>query len=152
MFKKHGQKFIAAKNKDSKAYDFAANQEELFENWKNGETGIPLIDATMHELNATGYINNYSRQIVAGFLVNELKVDWTMGAAYFEEKLVDYSPASNWGNWAFIAGVNDARESRYNIAAKPAIEMETKSDFIDTWLPELKEIEYQDYLAPVVTK
>ncbi len=141
MFKKHGQKFIAAKNNDDKASLFAGNQDELFESWKNGETGVPLVDAIMHELNATGYINNYNRQIAAGFLINDLKVDWTKGAAYFEEKLIDYSPASNWGNWAFIAGVNDARESRYVIAAKPVSELETKSDFIDTWLPAAKSID-----------
>jgi len=145
MFKKHGQKFIAAKNNDEKNSLVAANQGELFERWKNGETGIPLIDAIMHELNATGYINNYSRQIAAGFLINDLKVDWTKGAAYFEEKLIDYSPASNWGNWAFIAGVNDAHESRYAIAAKPAIELETKNDFIDTWLPGAKTTDYQPF-------
>lgn len=142
MFKKHGQKFIAAKNLQDEGITVAPNQEELFENWKNGETNVPLVDAIMHELNATGYINAYSRQITAGFLINELKVDWTKGAAYFEEKLIDYSPASNWGNWAFIAGVNDARESRYNILTKPAKELETKSDFIDTWLPAIKEMDY----------
>jgi deoxyribodipyrimidine photo-lyase len=135
MFKKHGQKFIAAKNN---IYKTAENQDELFENWKNGHTGVPLVDAIMHELNATGYINNYSRQIVAGYLVRDMKTDWTKGAAYFEEKLIDYSPASNWGNWAFIAGVNDARESRYTISAKETAELATKNDFIDTWLPELK--------------
>jgi deoxyribodipyrimidine photo-lyase len=93
----------------------------------------------MHELNATGYINNYSRQVAAGFLVNELKADWIKGAEYFEEKLIDYSPASNWGNWAFIAGVNtDARDNRYfNMAKLP--ETDTKSDFIDIWLPDLKD-------------
>jgi len=136
MFKKHGQKFIAAKTSNDTILP-ADNQDELFENWKNGETGIPLIDAVMHELNATGYINNYGRQIVAAFLVHDLKVDWTKGAAYFEEKLVDYSPASNWGNWAFIAGVNDARESRYTIATKPAADLITSNEFIDTWLPQL---------------
>jgi len=138
MFKKHGQKFIAAKDSSTES-EITEDQDGPFESWKNGETGAPLIDAIMHELNATGYINNYNRQITAGFLVNDLSVYWTKGAAYFEEKLIDYSPASNWGNWAFIAGVNDARESRYNIAAKPAIELETKNDFIDTWLPVLKD-------------
>jgi len=139
MFKKHGQKFIAAKGNAADAPLVAENQFELFEKWKNGETGVPLVDAVMHELNATGYINNYARQIVAVYLVDELKVDWTKGAAYFEEKLIDYSPASNYGNWAFIAGINDARESRYAIAAKPASELETKNDFIATWWPALKD-------------
>ena len=134
MFKKHGQKFIAAKN-DEDGSDFADNQDELFDKWKNGTTGTPLVDAIMHELNATGYINNYSRQITAGYLVNTLKVDWTKGAGYFEEKLIDYSPASNWGNWAFIAGIgNDPRDSRYFNIARQTGELETKGDFIDTWL------------------
>jgi deoxyribodipyrimidine photo-lyase len=133
MFKKHGQKFIAAKDEADDADTIGG--DTLFETWKHGETGLPLVDAIMHELNATGYINNYSRQITAGFLVNELKVDWKKGAAYFEEKLVDYSPASNWGNWAFIAGVNDARESRYNIAALPVAEQAAKNEYIQTWLP-----------------
>ncbi|MDB5122533.1 MAG: deoxyribodipyrimidine photolyase [Mucilaginibacter sp.] len=137
MFKKHGQKFIAAKETSAASPHLAANQEELFEAWKTGETGVPLVDAIMHELNATGYISNNKRQLVAGYLIHELKVDWTKGAAYFEEKLIDYSPASNWGNWAFIAGINDARESRYQIAGKQSVEMESKSEFIDTWLPAL---------------
>jgi len=137
MFKKHGQKFIAAKSNEETTHIPVDNQDDLLVRWKNGETGVPIIDAVMHELNATGYINNYGRQIVAGFLVHELKVDWTKGAAYFEEKLVDYSPASNWGNWAFIAGVNDARESRYAIAAQPQAGLVINNDFIDTWLQQL---------------
>ncbi len=135
MFKKHGQKFIAAKETSALSAEIAANQDELFATWKNGETGEALIDAIMHKLNATGYISNYKRQLVATYLINDLKVGWAKGAAYFEEKLIDYSPASNLGNWAFIAGVNDARESRYQVAAKQFAETETKSDFIDTWLP-----------------
>jgi deoxyribodipyrimidine photo-lyase len=123
MFKKHGQKFIARQQGANKQSDFAADQDELFETWRNGTTGIPLIDSTMHELNTTGYINNYGRQVTSGFLVNDLKVDWMKGAAYFEEKLIDYSPASNWGNWAFIAGVNNAQESKYQIVTRPALEI-----------------------------
>ncbi|MFI5136704.1 MAG: DASH family cryptochrome [Sphingobacteriales bacterium] len=135
MFKKHGQKFIAAKKDNVKAPTVVTDHDIPFENWKNGETGAPLVDAIMHELNATGYISNHSRQITAGYLINDLKIDWKKGAAYFEEKLIDYSPASNWGNWAFVAGINDARESRYAIASKPADELETKSDYIDSWHP-----------------
>jgi len=151
MFKKHGQKFIAAKN-NSDQHSFAMEQDALFETWKNGETGVPMVDAIMHELNATGYISNQSRQITAGFLVNELNVDWTKGAAYFEEKLIDYSPASNWGNWAFIAGVNDARESRYHIVTKPAVELEIKNEFIDTWLPLLKDVDYVEHFDHLTVK
>ncbi|SDP01613.1 deoxyribodipyrimidine photo-lyase [Mucilaginibacter sp. OK268] len=130
MFKKHGQKFIKAKNAESDEADIAVNELE-FNKWAHGETGVPFIDACMHELNATGYICNQCRQIVATYLVHELKADWTLGAVYFEEKLIDYSPASNWGNWAFIAGVNDAKESKYTIAAMQAKDAE--SDFVTTW-------------------
>ncbi|QEM14000.1 DASH family cryptochrome [Mucilaginibacter rubeus] len=132
MFKKHGQKFIKAKDE---VQDLAPDAELLLQKWKNGETGVPLIDAAMHELNATGFISNQNRQVVAGYLVNTLKADWTQGAAYFEEKLIDYSPASNWGNWAFIAGVNDAKESKYAIATKLPKELEAKTDFVNTWQP-----------------
>src|SRR6185437_16874470 len=104
MFKKHGQKFIASKDNSD---DITTGNDALFETWRNGETGVPIVDAIMHELNATGYISNQKRQFVAAFLINDLKVDWEKGAAYFAEKLIDYSPASNWGNWAFMAGVND---------------------------------------------
>jgi len=135
MFKKHGQKFFKPEGFKNEAPETAINQDMLFTQWKQGTTGIPYIDAVMHELNATGYINNYNRQVVAGYLIRDLKVDWTRGAAYFEEKLIDYSPASNWGNWAFVAGVgNDPRDNR-NFIQRQAAELETSSAFINTWLP-----------------
>jgi deoxyribodipyrimidine photo-lyase len=136
MFKKHGQIFYKPESLISQALLPHAKEDELFENWKNGNTGVPFIDASMHELNATGYISNYSRQMVAGYLVRELEVNWVKGAIYFEEKLIDYSPASNWGNWAFIGGMaKEPRDSRYFNTAKHSAELETKGEFIDTWLP-----------------
>jgi len=138
MFKKHGRQFFKPEGFKDEMPELAANQGELFEQWKTGHTGVPFIDASMHELNATGYIGNFNRQIVAGYLANQLKVDWTLGAFYFEEKLIDYSPASNWGNWAFIAGVgNDPKDNRYFAGLKQAAELETNSDFINIWLPEV---------------
>ena len=68
----------------------------------------------MRELNATGFMSNRGRQIVASFLVNDLGIDWTWGASYFESQLVDYDVCSNWGNWMYVGGVgNDPRENRY---------------------------------------
>ncbi|MCD8741444.1 DASH family cryptochrome [Mucilaginibacter roseus] len=134
MFKKHGKKFFDAAGFKAGAPETTAEQDALFAQWANGTTGVPYVDAAMHQLNATGYINNYARQIVAGYLVRDLKVDWTRGALYFEEKLIDYSPASNWGNWAFVAGVgNDPRENK-NFITRQVTQLETKSPFIDTWL------------------
>jgi deoxyribodipyrimidine photo-lyase len=134
MFKKHGKKFFASD--ETSDDEPSTKHDELFKAWKRGETGVPFIDASVHELNATGYISNFSRQMVAGYLVRDLEVDWKKGAAYFEEKLIDYSPASNWGNWAFVAGLgNDPRDNRYFNLTKQATELETTSDFINTWLP-----------------
>lgn len=145
MFKKHGKQFF----NPEEAADATSAENELFEQWKSGNTGVPYVDASMHQLNATGYMHNYNRQIVAGFLINELKVDWTKGAAYFEDKLIDYSPASNIGNWAFVAGINnDARDNRYFIGTKQVTELDTQSQFISIWLPVV--FEDGDSLSPAV--
>jgi deoxyribodipyrimidine photo-lyase len=133
MFKKHGKQYFTT---DEQAETTSADKQALFEKWKSGNTGISFIDASMHKLNITGYISNFSRQMVAGYLVRDLEVDWKKGAAYFEEKLIDYSPASNWGNWAFVAGLgHDPRDNKYFNLAKQAGELETNSEFINKWLP-----------------
>ncbi|WP_448702532.1 DASH family cryptochrome [Mucilaginibacter sp. AW1-3] len=138
MFKKHGNQFFKAGGFKGLAPEVSANQTQLFEKWKAGQTGIPFIDANMRELNATGFMSNRGRQNVASFLVKDLKVNWTWGAAYFEEKLIDYSPASNWGNWAYTAGVgNDPRENRQLDVLKQALEYDPKGEYVKTWLPQL---------------
>jgi deoxyribodipyrimidine photo-lyase len=138
MFKKYGNQFFKAGGFKGEAPEVAANEDELFEKWKAGETGVPFIDANMRELNATGFMSNRGRQNVASFLVKDLKVNWTKGAAYFEEKLIDYSPASNWGNWAYVAGVgNDPRENRHLNVIKQATEFDPKGEYVKTWIPEL---------------
>ena len=92
-----------------------------FEKWKNGQTGNDFVDANMNELNATGYMSNRGRQNVASYLCNDMKFDWRYGAAYFEEQLIDYDVCSNWGNWAYIAGVgNDPRGHRFFNVEKQA--------------------------------
>ena len=75
-----------------------------FEKWKNGDTGYPMVDAGMRELNATGYMHNRVRMIVAGFLCKHLLIDWRWGEAYFASKLLDYELSSNNGNWQWAAG------------------------------------------------
>jgi deoxyribodipyrimidine photo-lyase len=88
-----------------------------FQAWVSGNTGNQFIDANMRELLLTGFMSNRGRQNVASYFVNELGLDWRLGAQYFEEALVDYDVYSNWGNWAYLAGVgNDPRENRrFNI-------------------------------------
>ena len=75
--------------------------KQLGQRWKYGCTGMPLVDAFMRELNATGYISNRGRQIVASYLTHDLRVDWRWGASWFEERLIDHDFCSNYGNWSF---------------------------------------------------
>ena len=91
---------------------------KLFHLWTDGKTGEPFVDANMREMNATGFMSNRGRQNVASYLMHQMKIDWRLGAAYFEKMLIDYDPCSNYGNWAYIAGVgNDPRGGReFNIA------------------------------------
>ena len=83
------------------------NDIVLFNKWKDGNTGQDFIDANMIELNKTGFMSNRGRQNVASYLVNDLDLDWTWGASYFEKHLVDYDVASNWCNWMYISGVGN---------------------------------------------
>ena len=80
------------------------NNEEEFGRWCRGETGFPLVDAGMRQLNETGWMHNRVRMLVAGFLTKHLLIDWRWGEAYFAEKLLDYELASNNGNWQWAAG------------------------------------------------
>jgi deoxyribodipyrimidine photo-lyase len=80
------------------------NDEKEFERWCRGETGYPMVDAGMRQLNETGYMHNRVRMITAGFLCKHLLIDWRWGEAYFAEKLLDYELSSNNGNWQWAAG------------------------------------------------
>lgn len=80
------------------------NNEDDFKRWCNGETGYPIVDAGMRELNETGYMHNRVRMITASFLCKHLLIDWRWGEAYFAEKLLDYELSSNNGNWQWVAG------------------------------------------------
>jgi len=79
------------------------NDAKKFEAWKTGKTGFPIVDAGMRQLNATGYMHNRVRMIVASFLIKDLHIDWQWGEKYFAEMLVDYDPAVNNGNWQWCA-------------------------------------------------
>ncbi|ESS05967.1 MAG: deoxyribodipyrimidine photo-lyase (single-stranded DNA-specific) [uncultured archaeon A07HB70] len=143
QFAKHGATFFDLGGirgrtdidwRDPAADDAAAR---AFERWAAGETGIPFVDANMRELNRTGYMSNRGRQVVASFLANNLRVDWRRGAAHFETRLVDYDPASNYGNWAYVAGVgNDSRDRYFNVV-KQARNYDGAADYVTHWLPEL---------------
>jgi deoxyribodipyrimidine photo-lyase len=80
------------------------NNEKDFDRWCNGETGYPIVDAGMRQLNETGYMHNRVRMITAGFLCKHLLTDWRWGEAYFAGKLLDYELSSNNGNWQWAGG------------------------------------------------
>jgi deoxyribodipyrimidine photo-lyase len=80
------------------------NNEEEFTRWCNGETGYPMVDAGMRQMNQTGFMHNRVRMIAASFLCKHLLTDWRRGEAYFAEKLNDYELSSNNGNWQWTAG------------------------------------------------
>lgn len=114
------------------------NQERL-QKWIEGQTGAPFVDASMRELAATGFMSNRGRQNVASFLIHDLKFpDWRAGAEYFESVLIDYDVASNWGNWAYIAGVgSDPRGGRWFNVVKQGIQYDPEGFFVTRWCPEL---------------
>ncbi len=123
--------------------------EALFRAWCRGETGYPLVDANMQELAATGYMSNRGRQIVASFLLNDLEIDWRAGAAWFEAMLLDYDPCSNYGNWAYAAGVgNDPRPARYFALSKQAKNYDPDGAYVKHWLPALRDLPAAEAHAP----
>lgn len=112
-----------------------------FEQWCQGQTGYPLVDASMQELLATGFMSNRGRQNVASFLTKNLGIHWQMGAEWFESKLIDYDVCSNWGNWNYTAGVgNDARGFRFFNILKQSKDYDPQGAYVRHWLPALANI------------
>lgn len=141
MAKKHGNKIFLKGGLREEPRRNLLNDRQRLQIWMDGRTGVPFVDANMRELKLTGFMSNRGRQNVASFLVNDLKVNWQMGAEYFESILIDYDTASNWGNWNYIAGVgNDPREDRYFNILSQARQYDPNGDYVRYWLPELGSI------------
>jgi deoxyribodipyrimidine photo-lyase len=120
------------------------NNKSEFEKWKSGQTGYPLVDAGMRQLNETGFMHNRVRMVTAGFLCKHLLIDWRWGEAYFAEKLLDYELASNNGNWQWAAGTG-CDSAPYFRVFNPTIQVQKfdpKLDYIKKWVPELNSMEY----------
>lgn len=125
------------------------NNESDFERWCEGNTGYPLVDAGMRQLNATGYMHNRVRMVVASFLTKHLLIDWRWGETYFAEKLLDYEQASNIGGWQWACGCgNDA--APYFRVFNPELQakkFDPKNTYIHHWVPALKQ---QMHVQPIV--
>ena len=130
----HGSLFFKAGGVQQKEVRFLKNTE-VFWKWANGETGDDLVDANMRELNTTGWMSNRGRQNVASYLIHDIGIHWRWGAAYLESQLVDYDPASNWGNWMYIAGVgHDPRPFRKFNTVGQAERYDPDRTYRDLWL------------------
>ncbi len=112
--------------------------ERLFAAWKEGRTGFPLVDAAMRQLNATGWMHNRVRMVVASFLTKDLHIDWRWGEEYFARKLIDIEKASNVGGWQWSAstGVDPAPLRIFNPVLQSR-RFDEDGQYIKTWLPEL---------------
>lgn len=135
MFKKYQTKFFLYKGIKTEKINSKSLNEKLLLQWINGTTPSDFINANMLELQKTGFMSNRGRQNVASYFCNELNMDWRIGAAYFEEQLIDYDVCSNWGNWAYLAGVgNDPRGHRYFNIEKQAADYDKNKAFRSLWL------------------
>jgi deoxyribodipyrimidine photo-lyase len=134
MMKKYSSKFFQQVGIQNKLPSGTIPIENQLQDWINGTTGVDFVDANMNELRLTGFMSNRGRQNVASYLCNDLKIDWRFGAAYFEQQLIDYDVSSNWGNWAYLAGVgNDPRGNRYFNIEKQANDYDTNKSFRNLW-------------------
>lgn len=105
-----------------------------FTAWCYGNTESAFVNAFMRQLLHSGWMSNRGRQIVASYLINELGVDWRYGAAWFEQQLIDYDVASNWGNWQCLAGVGtDPRGRRHFNTQKQRETYDPEATFIGRW-------------------
>jgi deoxyribodipyrimidine photo-lyase len=125
------------------------NQESDFERWCIGETGYPMVDAGMKQLNETGFMHNRVRMVTASFLCKHLLIDWRWGEAYFAQKLLDYELSSNNGNWQWAAGTGCDAAPYFRVFNPLAQQERFDSDFvyIRKWL---KEFETPQYPKPIV--
>ena len=135
MMKKYNVKLFQQAGIQNKEIPSNQHNTDLLLNWIEGKTGVDFVDANMIELKLTGFMSNRGRQNVASYLCNDLKLDWRFGAAYFEQQLIDYDVCSNWGNWAYLAGVgNDPRGNRYFNIEKQAVDYDKNKTFRNLWL------------------
>ena len=135
MMKKYHAKFFQLAGIQNKGILVNKHNIQVLQSWIDGSTGVDFVDANMLELKLTGFMSNRGRQNVASYLCNDLKLDWRYGAAYFEQQLIDYDVCSNWGNWAYLAGVgNDPRGNRYFNIEKQAQDYDKNEVYRNLWL------------------
>ncbi len=120
------------------------NNEQEFKAWCDGKTGYPIVDAGMRQLNATGFMHNRVRMIVASFLVKDLLIDWRWGEAYFAEKLLDFDLSANNGGWQWAAGSGCDAAPYFRIfnPTEQTKKFDKELKYINTWISEFNTSEY----------
>ena len=120
------------------------NDKKEFERWCKGQTGYPIVDAGMRELNKTGYMHNRVRMITASFLCKHLLIDWRWGEAYFAKKLLDFELSSNNGNWQWSAGTGCDAAPYFRIfnPTEQVKKFDKEMLYIKKWVPEFQELTY----------
>lgn len=119
------------------------NDKKKFARWCEGNTGFPIVDAGMRQMNITGYMHNRVRMIVASFLIKDLHIDWRWGEKYFAQQLIDYDPCVNNGNWQWVASTGCDAQPYFRIF-NPWLQQkkfDPHCEYIKRWIPELREID-----------
>jgi len=119
-----------------------SDDKKAFHRWCEGKTGVPIVDAGMRELNATGFMHNRVRMIAATFLVKDLHIDWHWGEKYFAQNLIDYDPSVNNGNWQWVASTGCDAQPYFRIFNPwtQAKKFDPDCSYIKKWIPELKNL------------
>lgn len=125
------------------------NNSDEFEKWCAGQTGYPLVDAGMRQLNETGWMHNRVRMVTASFLCKHLLIDWRWGEAYFAKKLRDYDLSANNGGWQWAAGTGTDAAPYFRVfnPTEQARKFDPKGEYIRRWVPEFDSL---DYCQPIV--
>ena len=143
----HNNKVLEGKSMDERFDKIQwTGTREVFNKWCNGETGFPVVDAAMKQLNTTGYMHNRARMIVASFLVKILMCNWRWGEKYFAQQLVDYDPSSNVGGWLWSAGGGFDSQPYFRIFNPwtQSLKFDPNAEYIKKWLPQLNPIPPKD--------
>jgi deoxyribodipyrimidine photo-lyase len=151
--------FVFPEVLDDTQYQWTKTQakDASFKAWKDAETGVPIVDACMRELNETGYMHNRGRLVAASYLAKTMDVDWRMGERYFAQQLVDYDVASNNGNWRWIASAAELKTSEGKVVhldTQPPFrtfspwlqskKTDPDAEYIKKWVPELSQVPAAD--------
>ena len=139
---------------DMIAWESGAEAERLFEAWCNGETGYPIVDAAMAQLNQTGYMHNRLRMVAGSFLVKHLGIDWRWGERYFAQKLNDFDLSANNGGWQWVSSSGCDAQPYFRIfnPITQSEKFDAEGKFIKRYVPQLAQLDAKSIHAPWMAK